>query len=502
MKKLSKILVVMLVIAASLTGCQKKESSEKKILSFSFVSPAVEAVITESAKTIVATVPDGTSVTSMIPIITVSDKATVNPASGIPMDFTNPVSYIVTAEDGTQATYIVTVTFGNGGGGGGGGNTDPTEISGYIDANTTWPDLGLPVDYIIDGRVNIDGNALLTIEPGVTIMFTGTDGAIEVGENAGLRMVGTADKPIKFVGPANNPNKGSWQQIRVNSKRADNVWEYVEFINGGSDDYVWNAVIDLQGAKVSMKNCTIDGSLGYGIDMEYEARFTAFEGNTIKNCDQYPIVSEDWVGLLDMSSNNSFSSNGHNYIDALCRDINMEQHTTLKAMPIPYYMERGLWISGGFKLTIEPGTQMYFKSEQNVDMEQQVSLIADGTAEKPIVFKGMEDETSYWRGIKYHSTKEASVMNYCQILNCGEDDAYFHGGCLCIYDDSRLTLTNCTIGKSYYYGITLDGVELFGRISHSNNTFVNCGHGNVWLEDGGEWNGVEYQSGQILNDLP
>ena len=501
MKKVFRTLVAMLVIAASLTGCQKKESSEKKILSFAFVSPAVQAVITENTKTIVATVPEGTAVTSMIPIITVSEKATVNPASGIPMDFTNPVTYIVTAEDGSQATYIVTVTLGSGGGGGG-QTTDPTEFSGNIDANTTWPDLGLPVDYIVDGKVVINGNALLTIEPGVTIMFTGTNGAIEVGENAGLRMVGTADKPIKFVGPANNPNNGSWEQIRVNSKRADNVWEYVEFIRGGSDDYVWNAVIDLQGAEVSMKNCTIDGSLGYGIDVEYETRFLAFEGNTIKNCAQYPIVSEDWIGLLDMGSNNTFESNGHNFIDALCRDIKMEQHTTLKAMPIPYYMESGLWIEGGFKLTIEPGTQMYFKSGQNVDMQAAVTLIADGTAEKPIIFRGMEDENSYWLGIKYHSTKEASVMNHCQILNCGEDDAYFHGGCICIYDDARLTLTNCTIGKSHYYGITLDGVELFERINHSNNTFVSCGHGNVWLESGGEWNGVQYESGQILEDLP
>ena len=46
-------------------------------------------------------------------------------------------------------------------------------------------------------------------------------------------------------------------------------------------------------------------------------------------------MSEDWVGLLDLTANNTFESNGYNFIDAHCRDINMEQHTTLKAMPIP-----------------------------------------------------------------------------------------------------------------------------------------------------------------------
>lgn len=411
----------------------------------------------------------------------------------------NPRTIIVNGDKTYQAIFSNNPN----GGGQGGGNATSVNFSGNISENTTWPDLGLPVDYIIDGRVYIEGNALLTIEPGVTIMFTGTNGAIEVGENAGLRMVGTADKPIKFVGPTNNPNNGSWHQIRINnSKRADNVWEYVEFIRGGSDDYVWNAVIDLQGAKVSMKNCTIDGSLGYGIDVEYKARFTAFEGNTIKNCAQYPIVSEDWIGLLDLTADNTFISNGHNFIDAKCRDINMEDHTTVKAMPIPYYLESGLYFDGGYKLTIEPGTQFYIRADRNVDMNENSTLIADGTAEKPIIFRGMEDEDSYWKGIKYHSTKQASVMNYCTVLNCGEDTESFDGGCICIYSDSRLTLTNCTIGKSLHYGITLDEVELLGRITHSNNTFTNCAGGNIWLESGGTYNGVDYESGQILTDFP
>ncbi len=410
----------------------------------------------------------------------------------------NPRTVIVNGDKTYQAIFSNNPN----GGGQGGGNATSVNFSGNISENTTWPDLGLEVDYIVEGWINIEGNALLTIEPGVTIMFTGTNGGMTVHENAGLRMVGTADKPIKFVGPLNNPNNGSWNRIVIESKRNDNVWEYVQFIRGGSSDYVWEGVVDIQGAKLAMRNCTIDGSLGYGIDLEYEAHFTAFEGNTIKNCAQYPIVSEDWDGLLDLTADNTFLSNGHNFIDARCRDIHMEDHTTVKAMPIPYYLESGLYFDGGYKLTIEPGTQMYFKSGQNVQMDANSTLIADGTAEKPIVFRGMEDEDSYWYGIKYSSTKQASVMNYCSVLNCGEDTEGFHGGCICVYSQSRLTLTNCTIGKSLHYGITLDDIELLGRITHSNNTFTNCAGGNIWLESGGTYNGVEYESGQILTDFP
>lgn len=410
----------------------------------------------------------------------------------------NPRTILVTGDKAYQAIFSNNPN----GGGQGGGNGTSMNISDNISENTTWPDLGLDVDYIVDGWINIEGNALLTIEPGVTIMFTGENGGMTVHENAGLRMVGTADKPIKFVGPLNNPNNGSWNRIVIESKRNDNVWEYVQFLRGGSSDYVWEGVVDIQGAKLAMRNCTIDGSLGYGIDLEYEAHFTAFEGNTIKNCAQYPIVSEDWDGLLDLTADNTFLSNGHNFIDARCRDIHMEDHTTVKAMPIPYYLESGLYFDGGYKLTIEPGSQFYMRSGQNVQMDANSTLIADGTAEKPIVFRGMEDEDSYWYGIKYSSTKQASVMNYCTVINCGEDTEGFHGGCICIYNNSRLTLTNCTIGKSLHYGITLDDVELLGRINHSNNTFVNCAGGNVWLESGGDYNGTHYDAGQILDDLP
>ncbi|MDR2245224.1 MAG: DUF5018 domain-containing protein, partial [Treponema sp.] len=57
------------------------------------------------------TVPYGTSLSSLAPGITVSAGATVSPASGVTRNFTNPVTYTVTAENGTtQKTYTVTVT--------------------------------------------------------------------------------------------------------------------------------------------------------------------------------------------------------------------------------------------------------------------------------------------------------------------------------------------------------------------------------------------------------
>lgn len=501
MKKVLSISMICLIGMVMFSSCFfNKLSDEKQIKSFVITAPYTVGVINENSRTITVDVPEGTDVTALIPSIVVSDNAVVEPASGVPQNFTNPVSYKVTAENGSNVTYVVTVTVGGVGPGPGG---DPVEINENINANTTWKDLGLPVDYIIDGWIYIEGNALLTIEPGVTIMFTGNNGGMTVEENAGLRMVGTADKPIQFVGPTNNPNNGSWGHIALDSKRNDNVWEYVEFIRGGSDEEKWAAVVDIQDAWVSMKHCTIDGSLGSGLDIEYEnSKFLAFENNTIKNCAQYPLVVDYGKALLSLKGNNTFTSNGKNYVFYNRSYIDNVENVTLVKMPVPYFFEYGLSLTEPHKVTIEAGTELVFGQGQDFYVADDATLVAEGTAAAPIVCRGMENEIGYWKGIRYHSTKEASVMRYCTVSNCGENEADFYSACLSIWDNARLTMTNCTFGNCRHYGIALDGIEDLNNVAHGNITFTGCAAGNVFVESGGTYKGVEYEDGQVLDALP
>jgi hypothetical protein len=88
------------------------KSTGKTITSFKFsgLSPAVTATIAEAAKTIAATVPAGTNVTALVPTLEISEDASVSPTSGTAQNFTTPVTYTVTAEDGSKQTYTVTVT--------------------------------------------------------------------------------------------------------------------------------------------------------------------------------------------------------------------------------------------------------------------------------------------------------------------------------------------------------------------------------------------------------
>lgn len=67
--------------------------------------------IDEASKTITVTVPAGTDVTKLVPRISIPVYATISPKSGIETDFTSPVVYTVTADDGvTTSQYTVTVT--------------------------------------------------------------------------------------------------------------------------------------------------------------------------------------------------------------------------------------------------------------------------------------------------------------------------------------------------------------------------------------------------------
>ncbi len=84
-------------------------SSEKDILSFSFDGQIGESAIDSQAHTVNAVASWSTNLAAIAPTITVSPLATINPASDTTQNFSVPVVYTVTAEDGTTQEWTVTV---------------------------------------------------------------------------------------------------------------------------------------------------------------------------------------------------------------------------------------------------------------------------------------------------------------------------------------------------------------------------------------------------------
>jgi len=88
------------------------KSSEKLINSFNLLglNPEEDGAVDDTNYVVNLVVPVGTDLTKLIPTISISDNATISPASDVAQDFTNPVNYTVTAQDGSTQNYTVTVT--------------------------------------------------------------------------------------------------------------------------------------------------------------------------------------------------------------------------------------------------------------------------------------------------------------------------------------------------------------------------------------------------------
>ncbi len=121
MKKLIKPIIVgfltLMVVATTqlFVGCKKDEAtvtkSSKQITAFSFASlaPPLVGSINETTRTISFTAVGAISLADLVPTITHTGK-TISPAANVAQDFSSPVVYTVTAEDGSLQVYTVTVT--------------------------------------------------------------------------------------------------------------------------------------------------------------------------------------------------------------------------------------------------------------------------------------------------------------------------------------------------------------------------------------------------------
>ena len=115
-------IVVLTIFLIINSGCSKDDepekedivkSSEKELLSFSFLAENNSALATDvagninaTAKTILINLASDTPLITLTPTFSISQKAGIDNEGA--QDFTNPVTYTVTAEDGSVNSYTVT----------------------------------------------------------------------------------------------------------------------------------------------------------------------------------------------------------------------------------------------------------------------------------------------------------------------------------------------------------------------------------------------------------
>jgi hypothetical protein len=90
-------------------SCQWETAATTSTGITAFSINGVAAAVNNTTNTITITMPRGTDVTKLTPVIATNGVKSLTPCSGVTMDFTNAVTYTAAMEDGSSKTYTVTV---------------------------------------------------------------------------------------------------------------------------------------------------------------------------------------------------------------------------------------------------------------------------------------------------------------------------------------------------------------------------------------------------------
>ncbi|MDW3209058.1 MAG: DUF5018 domain-containing protein [Reichenbachiella sp.] len=149
----------------------RKTSEETDLLTFSIADQSGESTINTTNHTVTVEMPFGTNLSSLSPILTVSDYAEVTPSSGVSQDFSDgAVSYTITAEYGNMQDWQVTVVAGEA--------STETDILSFemeeqkSEANIDADSHTVSIELLLDTDVS-NLNPSITLSEGATISPTG-----------------------------------------------------------------------------------------------------------------------------------------------------------------------------------------------------------------------------------------------------------------------------------------------------------------------------------------
>ncbi len=146
-----------------------------------------------------------------------------------------------------------------------------TTLSGTISSQTVLRASQSP--YLMQGDVVLDGDATLTIEPGVTLRMAA--GASFLLRKGALQAVGTPDKPILITSAAATPAPGDWRQWRMaaGTRSAQTLLDHVTIEYGSG--------VVIESASPSINNTAFNHHSGPAIGVDL-ASSPAGKGNSAK----------------------------------------------------------------------------------------------------------------------------------------------------------------------------------------------------------------------------
>jgi uncharacterized protein YjbI with pentapeptide repeats len=219
-----------------------------------------------------------------------------------------------------------------------------------------------------------------------------------------------------------------------------------------------------------MKNCTVERSGTVGLFI-YDGQLSVFEGNTIKDCNNYPIEADNMINLQNLNINNFMTGNEPNMV-FVSSNPKLEENCIFRAITVPYLLDG---FATNANVEIEAGVTIKFESQTIFDVFPGGKLTAIGTATAPITLEGLESDAGYWGGIYLNSARD-NTLSYFNISGGGYDEWSMRSN-IAMWDGAKLTITNSLISNSSGYGFQYADV---GSLIHNNVIFLTCALGNVY----------------------
>lgn len=162
-----------------------------------------------------------------------------------------------------------------------------------------------------------------------------------------------------------------------------------------------------------------------------------------------------------------------------CNDINY-QTTLIDRFLDPEVADYTVSCNVSIKamLTISPGVVIEFAPNTGFNVSSSGYIVAAGTSDKPIVFKGSADTPGSWKGVYINSYGTQNQLSYVTITG-GGSQSYASDNILAnirLGYSSSVQLDHCTISNSLGDGMYAEGSSVTGNnpvSGFSTNSFTN-----------------------------
>lgn len=313
-----------------------------------------------------------------------------------------------------------------------------------IPVDATFHDLGIP--YVQGSTVTVTEGATAHFDAGVEYQFA-ADALLEVGWNGSdaiLEIAGTADAPVLFRGVDETPGYWRGLLVRRNVRTSSTIANLVLRHGGGIDQPALSLESAIQLNDVKLELNETGAWIGeQGVD-------DASTNLSITTTEAVPLtVPPD--ALINLPLGGTFTGNQTDHIAVEAGDYSVSG--TVPNLGVPYRI-LGAIDTVASSMTIEAGTRFIMTGGADIEFGwngSPATIIAEGTAEAPIRFTGLEETAGYWGGLIFGSNVlSASKLDYVEVGHAGS------AGSACLTVHSPIAVTNSTFFTSSGYGILKD----------------------------------------------